>query len=650
MDRNTIIGLLLIFVIFIGFTIYNQPSKEEKERMQHQQDSLAFVQQQRADSVAVLRDQRAQRAQQQEQPVEIETTSGQPVVASELHDRLGLFANAGIGDDQQYIIENDVIKIILSNKGGKIVNVELKDYQTYDSLPLFLFNDNDIKFGYTFFSNNRTINTNNLYFRPFVNGNELTGNRTLNVSGENALSFSMRLYTNLDEENINPNSYIEYAYTLYGDKYMMDYKLNLVGMNTVIDQGTNFLDLTWEADVRRQEKSLDNERAESTIYYKYYQEDVDYLSERKDDNESLKTDVRWLSFKSRFFAATLIGDEPFMNAEIKAFTDEQSTDEHYLRSMSALIGVPYASAQNQTFPMRMYFGPTKYRTLKKFDLSLERQIPLGWSFFLMAWINIYAVIPVFDWLGGYGMNYGIVILLLTIMLKLVLFPIAYKTYKSSAKMRVLKPEIDEISKKFPKSEDAMKKQQATMGLYKKAGVNPMAGCVPMLLQFPILIAMFRFFPSSIELRQQSFLWAHDLSSYDSILSLPFDIPFYGDHVSLFTLLMTISTIMYTKINNDMMGSTSNQMPGMKTMMYIMPVMFLGIFNNYASGLSYYYLLANLITFGQMYVIRQTINEEKILKQIQLNKKKPTKKKSGFQKRLEDMAKQRGYDAQKGKKK
>jgi len=594
--------------------------------------------------------QRAQRAQQQEQPVEIETTSGQPVVASELHDRLGLFANAGIGDDQQYIIENDVIKIILSNKGGKIVNVELKDYQTYDSLPLFLFNDNDIKFGYTFFSNNRTINTNNLYFRPFVNGNELTGNRTLNVSGENALSFSMRLYTNLDEENINPNSYIEYAYTLYGDKYMMDYKLNLVGMNTVIDQGTNFLDLTWEADVRRQEKSLDNERAESTIYYKYYQEDVDYLSERKDDNESLKTDVRWLSFKSRFFAATLIGDEPFMNAEIKAFTDEQSTDEHYLRSMSALIGVPYASAQNQTFPMRMYFGPTKYRTLKKFDLSLERQIPLGWSFFLMAWINIYAVIPVFDWLGGYGMNYGIVILLLTIMLKLVLFPIAYKTYKSSAKMRVLKPEIDEISKKFPKSEDAMKKQQATMGLYKKAGVNPMAGCVPMLLQFPILIAMFRFFPSSIELRQQSFLWAHDLSSYDSILSLPFDIPFYGDHVSLFTLLMTISTIMYTKINNDMMGSTSNQMPGMKTMMYIMPVMFLGIFNNYASGLSYYYLLANLITFGQMYVIRQTINEEKILKQIQLNKKKPTKKKSGFQKRLEDMAKQRGYDAQKGKKK
>jgi YidC/Oxa1 family membrane protein insertase len=377
---------------------------------------------------------------------------------------------------------------------------------------------------------------------------------------------------------------------------------------------------------------------------------VDYLSESKDAEESLKTDVRWLSFKSRFFAATLIGDEPFLNADIRAFNDEQITDEHYLRSMDALIAVPFANLQQQTFPMRMFYGPTKYRTLKKYDLELQRQIPLGWSFFLMAWINIYIVIPVFDWLGGYGWNYGIVILLLTIMLKIVLFPIAYKTYKSSAKMRVLKPEIDEISKKFPKTEDAMKKQQATMALYKKAGVNPMAGCVPMLLQFPILIAMFRFFPSSIELRQQSFLWAHDLSSYDSILSLPFSIPFYGDHVSLFTLLMTISTIMYTKINNDMMGSTSNQMPGMKTMMYIMPVMFLGIFNNYASGLSYYYLLANLITFAQMFVIRRTIDEDKILKQIQLNKAKPTKKKSGFQKRLEDMAKQRGYDPKTGKRK
>jgi YidC/Oxa1 family membrane protein insertase len=251
------------------------------------------------------------------------------------------------------------------------------------------------------------------------------------------------------------------------------------------------------------------------------------------------------------------------------------------------------------------------------------------------------VIPVFTFLGSYGWNYGIVILVLTVLLKIILFPIAYKTYTSSAKMRVLKPEVDEISAKFPKSEDAMKKQQAVMALYKKAGANPMSGCVPMLLQMPILIAMFRFFPSSIELRQQPFLWATDLSSYDSIWNLPFDIPFYGDHVSLFTLLMTISTIIYTYLNNEMMGSQSTQLPGMKTMMYIMPVMFLGLFNNYASGLSYYYFLANVITFGQMYIFRLVINEDKVHAKIQENKKKPVKK-SGFQARLEEAAKKRGY--------
>ncbi|MDP8289263.1 MAG: membrane protein insertase YidC, partial [Candidatus Electryonea clarkiae] len=449
MDRNTVIGLLLIFAIFIGFTIYNQPSDEEKAEM-YRNDSIAQAKQFRIDSMAVAN---GQRTVTQDEVAEIETLSGEPIPATELHDRLGAFATAGIGEDKEFIVESDLLKLRISNKGGKIINVELKDYQSYDSLPLVLYNNDDVNFGYTFFANNRTINTNMLYFRPFYKGMEWDGNRPLKVSGSEKLSLSMRLYTDAGNGTIDESKYIEYVYTLQGDNYMMDYKLNLVGMNQVIDQGTNFLDLTWETEMRRQEKSLDNARAESTIYYKYFEEDVDYLTETKDAEESLKTDVRWLSFKSRFFASTLIGDEPFINADIKAFNDEQNTDEHYLRSMSALIGVPYANAPQQTFPMRMYFGPTKYRTLKKYKLELQRQIPLGWSFFLMAWINIYAVIPVFDWLGGYGWNYGIVILLLTIMLKLVLFPIAYKTYKSSAKMRVLKPEIDEIGKKFPKSED-----------------------------------------------------------------------------------------------------------------------------------------------------------------------------------------------------
>lgn len=648
MDRNTVIGLLLIFAIFIGFTIYNQPTEEERERQQQVRDSLAMVQWQK-DSIQRIREQAMQDQAggiSGEQAVR-EVPEAQEKSSDELKSKLGLFANSGTGADDTFILENEVVKLRISKKGGKIYNAQLKKYQTYDSLPLILFNNDDTRFGFSFFSQNRIINTNDLYFQPYWKSSAWQDKDSMYVSGNDSLTFSMRLYTDLSDTEYNTGQYIEYVYTLYGNKYMMDYDLNLVGMNRVVDAGTNYLDLAWEADMRRQERSLENERNESTIYYKYHEDEVDYLSERKDDEESLVTAVRWLSFKTRFFLATLIADQAFTNADIAVSTDPQQTREHYLKSMKALIGVPFNNSPEQHFGMQFYFGPNKYSTLNKFDLALEKQIPLGWSFFLLAWINIYAVIPVFDWLGGYGWNYGIVILILTIMLKIVLFPIAYKTYKSSAKMRVLKPEIDELSKKYPKTEDAMKKQQATMSLYKKAGVNPMAGCVPMLLQFPILIAMFRFFPSSIELRQESFLWANDLSSYDSVLNLPFNIPFYGDHVSLFTLLMTISTIFYTKINNDMMGSSSTQMPGMKTMMYIMPIMFLGIFNNFASGLSYYYLLANLITFAQMFIIRRTIDEEKILRQIQMNKKKPVKK-SKFQQRLEEMAKQRGYDPKTGK--
>lgn len=650
MDRNTIIGLLLILAIFIGYTIYTSPTEAERLRRQQVQDSIARVQEQQArvrDSIDRLR----QETPTEQEPARVtkeRAPENDSLVRSELFDRLGVFAGAGNGEQKFYILENEKIKVRISNHGGKVVNVELKDYQTYDSLPLILYNNDKTTFGYTFFANNRSINTDQLYFKPVYPDGSEQGRDSIWVTGSDSLKFAMRLYT--DQTNgDDQRSYIEYVYTLYGNKYMMGYDLNLVGMNRVVDPGTSFLNLAWEAEMRRQEKSLENDRRETSIYYKFHQDDVDYLSETSDDEESIVTKVKWISYKSRFFLSALIADGAFENADIRAYTREDETDPHYLRNMEAVIGVPFENQPRQQFASSFYFGPNKYNTLKNFDLELERQIPLGWSFFLLAWINIYAVIPVFDWLGGYGWNYGIVILILTILLKIVLFPIAYKTYKSSARMRVLKPEIEELSKKYPKQEDAMKKQQATMALYKKAGVNPMAGCLPMLLQLPILIAMFRFFPSSIELRQESFLWAQDLSSYDSIFDLPFTIPFYGDHVSLFTLLMTISTIIYTRINNEMMGSANPQMPGMKTMMYLMPVMFLGFFNSYASALSYYYLLTNLITFGQMFLIRRTIDEDKIRRQIAANKKKPVKK-SSFQKRLEDMAKQRGYNPKTGKRK
>ncbi|MBN2746550.1 MAG: membrane protein insertase YidC, partial [Bacteroidales bacterium] len=348
-----------------------------------------------------------------------------------------------------------------------------------------------------------------------------------------------------------------------------------------------------------------------------------------------------------FFASTLIAESAFSHAKIHQIVDEdlKNFSKDYLQTMSSEIAIPLGGSELESFKMKWYFGPNKFKILKKYDLGLEQQIPLGWGFFLLQWINRFAVIPVFDFLSSFNWNYGIIILVLTILLKIVLFPIAFKTYTSSAKMRVLKPEIDEIGKKFPKQEDAMKKQQATMALYKKAGVNPMAGCIPMLLQMPILIALFYFFPASIELRQQSFLWATDLSSYDAIVSWDAQIPllsqFYGNHVSLFTLLMTITTIFYTKLNNDMMGS-QQQMPGMKVIMYIMPIMFLGFFNNYAAGLSYYYFLANMITFGQMFVIRRLINEDKIRAKINENKKKPVKK-SALAQRLEEAAKKRGVN-------
>ncbi|NCD42568.1 MAG: membrane protein insertase YidC, partial [Bacteroidia bacterium] len=405
----------------------------------------------------------------------------------------------------------------------------------------------------------------------------------------------------------------------------------------------NFVDFQWDIDLLQQERLKENRLNAITVYYKNYNDDVEHLKDNSDSDKSIPTRLKWISYKQQFFSSTLIADDYLENADIKIITNPQKAEanERYLKSMQSLIGMPYDPASDNSIAMRFYFGPNKYRILNKMDLDLEQQIQLGWGFFLMHWINRFAIIPVFNFLEGFGWNYGIIILVLTLLLKLVLLPVAYKTYTSSAKMRVLKPEVEEINARYPKQEDAMKKQQATMELYRKAGASPMSGCLPMLLQMPILIAMFRFFPGAIELRQQSFLWATDLSTYDSILDLPFTIPFYGDHVSLFTLLMTISTIIYTKVQNEMSGQ-ANQMPGMKTMMYLMPVMFLGFFNSYSAGLSYYYFLANIITFLQMFLFRKFINEDKVHAKIQQAKAKgKVKKKSGFQKRLEEMAKQQG---------
>ncbi len=611
------------------------PSDEEIARQEFIADSIAKVNQARAIELA-KQNQEFEEAEKAEVIENIEAPDSSQVY-NELTSKYDKFAVSAAGEEKLTVLENDVFKVIISNKGGYIKTVELKDYQTYDSLPVVLLDPETSNMGLSFFSNNRIINTNELFFIPDDSQEHIT------VTGDNTLTYSFKLFTGTNN-TVNKNSYIEYVYTLKGNNYMLDFTINMVGMENIISSTSSFVDLNWYADLRKQEKTVDRFNG-STIYYKYYQDEVEYMSETDDDDEQIATKLKWVSYKQRFFTSTIIAKKAFDNGNLKVFEKENPASDRYLKSMETNFEIPVNARANTSIPLSFYFGPNKFYTLKGYGLDMERQIPIGWSFFLLAWINEYVVIPVFNWLGDYGWNYGIVILLLTIMLKLVLFPIAYKTYSSSAKMRVLKPEIDEISKKFPKQEDAMKKQQAVMGLYKKAGANPASGCVPMLLQMPILFAMFRFFPASIELRQQPFLWATDLSSYDSIATLPWDIPFYGDHVSLFTLLMTVSTIMYTYINNQMMSAQTTQMPGMKTMMYIMPVMFLGIFNSYASGLSYYYFLANIITFLQMFVFRYAINEDKLRAQIEKNKKKPVKK-SAFQKRLEDAAKQRGYNTKK----
>lgn len=625
MDKRSIIGLVLIFVLMMAYSLWNKPSEKQLQAQRHTQDSITSIQ----TKLAVVP------KTEQKAVIVSDSVKKDSLVQKTIP---GAFAKSSRGENKVYTLENDVIKLQIDTKGGRIAQADLKKYVTYDKLPLTLFTRDSSEFNISLPSGNQNVNTSDLYFEPFWYNQTEKGQNDLVVSGKDSLKFGMRVYAVGADSTVNKNSYIEYLYVLTGKEYMIGFKINFVGMKGILADNVNYLNLDWKSRLRQSEKSLTTEQDNTTIYYKYYQTpDVDYFNERKDKKETIKTKLSWISFKQQFFCTTLITKDYFINADLASTKSTGiQTPGRSLKHMEAAIAIPY---EGKSIDMKIYLGPTKYKEFRKYKLELEKQIPLGWSFFILAWINRYAVIPVFDWLSNFNLNYGIIILLLTIGLKTVLFPIAYKQYMSSAKMRILKPEIDEIGLKFPKKEDAMKKQQATMGLYKKAGVNPMAGCLPMLLQLPILIAFFRFFPASIELRQQSFLWATDLSSYDSIYNLPFTIPFYGDHVSLFCLLMTISTIFYTKLNNDMMAQT-NQMPGMKTMMYLMPIMFLGFFNNYSSGLSYYYLLANLITFAQMWGFRKFIDEDKLHMRIKENQKKPVVK-SAFQKRLEDMAKVKG---------
>ncbi len=641
MDKKSIIGIVLIFAILVVFSIINQPSKEEIEIAKQKRDSIAQVEAQKQ----IVLQQQAEQIVENTAIAAIDSLSTEKLL-QENTNQFGVFGAAATGTEEFYTLENNLMKITFSNKGGSIYSVELKNYQTHDSLPLILFDGPKTQFGLNFFAQNRSIQTNQLYFVPVVNRKEtvVTGPEVKkgsegrikfnkqNPGGKETVSFRLE---------VAPGSYMEYAYTLEYNSFLVDFNVNLQGMNQYIAANQSYLNFNWSYDVPRQEKkSKFGEDSYTNITYKFFEDEVNNLSKAKSEEENLNTPLKWISFKQLFFNSTIIAGESFANAQIKQIKLEENPE--YLANFYADIALTYEGKSNEIVGLQFYFGPNHYQTLKQYDIELESNVYLGYV--VINWVNKYMIIPIFNFLRKYIDNFGLIILLLTIFIKTILFPFTYKSYMSQAKMRVLKPEIDELSAKFG-PDKMMEKQQATMALYKKAGVNPMGGCLPMLLQFPILIAMFFFFPTSIELRQESFLWATDLSTYDSILDLPFEIPFYGAHVSLWCLLMTITTIISTHMNQASMNSQS--MPGMKTMMYLMPVMFLFILNSYSAGLSYYYFLANVITIGQTYLIRYFVDEDKIRLQLQANKKKPVQK-SNFQKRLEDMAKQRGIQAPKKK--
>lgn len=635
MNKNSVIGIILIIGIFVGWFIWMTPSKAEIERERQRQDSIYQANRARfiEDSIRFVE------AQKQNEQL-MTQVANEEISDDALRDRYGVFASVATGEERDFVIENDVLKMTMSSKGAYVKTVELKDYKTWDSLPLIGFDENTTQFNMSFFAANRAINTCDLYFTPYINGQVYDCENDV-VVGDNPLTISFRANVDDNVGVLNPDEYIEFEYIVPKDEYVVDFVVKTVNMKNVIASNTNFITIDWYADILQQEKAVDRYNG-SNVYYKFVNDDVESLSGNrggeKDGEKALNSNLKWISFKQRFFSYSLIAKENFNSGVIGMKSDYKKSNPRYLKTMYASVEVPFQGFEStNVMPMQFYFGPNSLKVMDRYDIGLDKQIPLGGK--LVGWINRYIVVNVFDWLGSYGWNYGIVILVLTIIIKLCLMPFAYKSYQSTAKMRVLKPEIDEINAKFPDEKDNMKKQQAVMDLYKKAGASPTSGCLPMLLQLPILWAVFRFFPSSIELRQQPFLWADDLSTYDSILDLGFTIPFYGDHVSLFTLLMTVTTILYTYINNKQMAATNQQgMKGMKVMMYLMPIMFLGLFNNYAAGLSYYYMLVNIITFLQMYLFRVFTDEDKLRKKIELAKQRPVKK-SAFQKRLEEMQKQ-----------
>ena len=646
MDKKTILGIVVVAVLFLGFAYVNTKQQEKYQQemaaWQAYQDSVAAASRPAvpaADSAAGGAAESAVAASGEATAPEAAADMAETVRQRRIAAMGEYLTAAQEAEPEEFTVENEVMTVRFSTRGGQITGVTLKDYTKYaprgqrDQL-IELMDPASARFDMSFYVknglNNVKVNTMDYVFRA----------EPVETAGD-ARRVTMRLA-------VAENAWLEYEYLIYNKQaperdYLVDFNVRLVNMAPQMANQTS-IGIDWSNVSYQNEKGFQNENMYTTLAYRFPGESSIEELGMSDGakSKSVSTAVNWVAFKQQFFSSVFIAPQNVSSANM--VFDTAAPGSELLKSFSVQMAVPY-SAQVEGYDFAFYFGPNKYAILKKVtdnngaDLHMERLIPLGWGIF--GWVNRWCVIPVFDFLRNYIGSFGIIILILVILVKLVISPLTYKSYVSMAKMRLIKPQVDELNKKYPKKEDAMKKQQATMELYKKAGINPMGGCIPMLIQLPILIAMFRFFPASIELREQPFLWADDLSSYDSIVNLPFSIPFYGDHVSLFALLMAVSLFGYSYFNYQQTASSQPQMAGMKFMMvYMMPIMMLLWFNSYSSGLCYYYLLSNLFTIGQTLLIRRMVDDDKIHAVMQANAAKRSKgKKSKFQQRYEELLRQ-----------
>ena len=621
MDKNTLIGIILCIAIFIGWQIWTQPSQEQLEMQKRYRDSIAQVQQQAAEAEyqkSRLRDslERASASINADST----TSDSDSLALAKYQAQFGKFAPASTGTNRNITISNNKMIVTISTKGAMVKSVQLKDFKTNSGDSLFVMKeDAQNEINLDFFAGNNAISTKNLFF-TYDGATDQTATPNLPCDAK------FRAY-------VDNNSWLEFAYALKEDSYILDYTITFHNLDGIVNKNSSFIDLTWNQFLPQLERGNSWELNNSGIYYKYDGEDVDDLGLTGDiADEKLAGSTKWVAFKGQYFSSVLISKSTFANGQLEI---QKTSTRGNLKYAASRLSLPSNAVADS---MAFYFGPNKFNILKNIEvtpddnLDLEDLVPLGWT--IIGWVNRFLIIPLFNWLGSFIPSYGLIILIITLIVKAALLPLTYKSYKSTAAMRVLRPQVEEINKKFSKPEQAMDKQKATMALYSKAGVSPMGGCLPMLLQMPVLIALFRFFPASIELRQQGFLWSDDLSAFDSILDFGFNIPFYGDHISLFALLMAGAMLLQTKISGQM--DSGQTMPGMKLMMYMMPVMMLCWFNDYSSGLTYYYFLSNIIAILQIVFIRNNMDEAAIL--AKLNEKvakNAGKKKSGFLARLEE---------------